>query len=531
MPLQERLHLRECMDGERREVEEPAMQVICISRGTLGGGRELAERLAKNLGCTCLSRERLIEAATNEGIQVGKLEMATMKPHIFGERLAVEREYYRAFLTAYLCEQAAEGQIVYHGRMGHMLLPGIDHVLSVRVVADYEQRIWRAVRDLRLDAVKARKYIAEVDEDRERWARFMYGVGCEDPDHFDVVINLHHMSVQNAASAITAVTQLPDFQVTPASQKAMEDQRLAAQSRVALARHERTSRSTFKVVADAGVVTVTYLPQDSRYAKFIPEALGPVGDISEIRTTMAATGILWIQERFDSTSEQFHDVAELATKWNAAVEILSLTPRDQDEESAVAPTGSFDVSEAGSAGQSDGGVEDDVEEVPSDDRGVKVTLGALAAAGCSGGGKTIRGAGQEVVESLGPSPSYSVVVVGDLFLDRNRAARVRMTREFQRFVGEHITAPVVGADDLKRRYLFGRRDVAKLAVFLVVVGALYFVVFSNQEVILRFASGQGGAGGFWAKILVAAAVVVFVPIVAQCYGTVAKSLMKLVKME
>jgi cytidylate kinase len=507
------------------------MQVICISRGTLSGGRELAERLAKNLGCVCLSRERLIEAATDEGIQVGKLEMATMKPHIFGERLAVEREYFRAFSTAYLCDEAVKDQIVYHGRMGHMLFPGIDHVLSVRVVADHQQRIWRAVRDLRLDAAKARKYIADVDEDRERWARFIYGVGYDEAAHFDVVINLHHMSVENAASALTAVAQLPDFQMTPASQKAMLDLRLAAQSRVALARHERTSRSTFKVVADAGLVTVTYLPQDSRYAKFIPEALEPVADVSEIRATMATTGILWIQEKFDSASETFHEVAELATKWNAAVDILSLTPRDQDEQQAGAPTGSFDLSESGSSGEYNAGVEDDVEEVPSDDKGVKSTLGALAAAGCSGGGKIIRGAAQDLVESLDPSPSYSVVVVGDLFLGKNHAARLRMTRELQRFVGEHITAPVVGADELKRRYLFGGRDVAKLAVFLVLVGALYSLVFANQEIILRFASGQWGGAGSWAKGLVAAAVVVFVPIVAQCYGTVAKSLMKLAKME
>jgi cytidylate kinase len=507
------------------------MQIVSISRGTLSGGRELAERLAKNLGCVCVSRERLIEAATDEGIQVSKLEMATMKPHIVGERLAVEREYFRAFLTAYLCDEASDDRIVYHGRMEHMLFPGIDHVLSVRVVTDQQQRIWRAVRDLRLDAAKARKYVADVDEDRERWTRFIYGAGYGEAAQFDVVINLHHMSVDNAASALTAVAQLPDFQVTPASQRAMGDLRLAAQSRVALARHERTAKSTFKVAAKAGLVTVTYLPQDARYARFIPEALEPVGGIREIRATMATTGILWIQERFDSASETFHEVAELATNWNAAVDIWSLTPRSQDEEEAGLPSAPVDVSEPGGSGQYNGGVEDDLEKPSSDDKGVKTTLGALAAAGCSGGGKMIRGAAQELVESLDPSSSYSVVVVGDLFLEKNHSARLRMTRELQRFVGEHITAPVVGADELKRRYLFGPRDMARLAVFLVVVGVLYFLVFTNQEIILRFASGQWWGAGFLAKGLVAAAVVLFIPVVAQCYGTVAKSLSKLAKME
>ena len=75
------------------------MQVICISRGTLGPGKELAELAAKKLDYACLSREELIEAATKEGIQVGKLEMAMVKPRAFSERLAIEREHYLAFCT------------------------------------------------------------------------------------------------------------------------------------------------------------------------------------------------------------------------------------------------------------------------------------------------------------------------------------------------------------------------------------------------------------------------------------------------
>jgi len=106
-----------------------------------------------------------------------------------------------------------------------------------------------------------------------------------------------------------------------------------------------------------------------------------------------------------------------------------------------------------------------------------------------------------------------------------------MTRELQRSVGEHITAPVVGTEELKTQYLFGRRDVARLAGFLAVVGVIYLLVFSNQKIILKFLSGQWGSEGLLVKILVALTVFLFVPIVAHCYGTVAKSLMKLVKME
>lgn len=505
------------------------MQIICISRGALSGGQELAGQLAKKLGCNCVSREELIEAAIKEGIQVGKLEMAMIKPRIFTERLAFEREHYRAFSTAYLCQRAAEGRLVYHGRTGHLLLPGISHVLTVRVLSDEEQRIWRVVKELNLDRARARKYLKEVDEDSRRWARSMYGIGWEDVAHYDLVLNLKHMNVENAATALLAAAQLPDFQMTPASEKAMMDLWLGAQARVALARHERTFQATFKVRSDDGVVTVAYLPKDFRFAEFIPEVLASVPGIREVRATMAETNILWVQERFDPASEAFQQVVELATKWNAAVELCRLAP--SDAEHAGAPRPADPAPEPAASAAYNGGIEDDVEEVASDDGGVKSTLEELAVAGRSGGSTVVYGEGQDLLGSLDRSRSYSLVVVDGLFLDKGHAARLRMTRELQRFVGEHITAPVVGADELRAQYLFGKRDVARLAGFLALVAALYFLVFSNQEAILGFLVGHWWGGAAAAKILVAVAVFLFVPLIAHSYGTVANSLMKLIKME
>jgi len=49
--------------------------------------------------------------------------------------------------------------------------------------------------------------------------------------------------------------------------------------------------------------------------------------------------------------------------------------------------------------------------------------------------------------------------------------------------------------------------------------------------VLQFLFGQWWGESSLAKILVAAAVFLFVPIVAHCYGTVANSVMKLIKME
>ena len=68
------------------------MRIICVSMGTYGGAKQVAHSLADKMGYPCLCREDLIEAATREGIQVGKLEMAMIKPRMFGEQLDIQCE-------------------------------------------------------------------------------------------------------------------------------------------------------------------------------------------------------------------------------------------------------------------------------------------------------------------------------------------------------------------------------------------------------------------------------------------------------
>jgi hypothetical protein len=92
------------------------------------------------------------------------------------------------------------------------------------------------------------------------------------------------------------MAQLPDFQMTPASSKALQDLHLGARARLALARDKRTHPAAVKVRADSGVVTVSYRPQDQVLARDIPSVLETVGGIRDLRITMATANLLWIHE-------------------------------------------------------------------------------------------------------------------------------------------------------------------------------------------------------------------------------------------
>ena len=49
---------------------------------------------------------------------------------------------------------------------------------------------------------EAREYIRQVDEERSRWTRFMYGKNLRDPELFDLCINLERVSFATACSML-----------------------------------------------------------------------------------------------------------------------------------------------------------------------------------------------------------------------------------------------------------------------------------------------------------------------------------------
>jgi len=501
-------------------------QIVCLSRGSLSRGKELAELLARKLDYAVLSREDLIEAAIREGIHVGKLETSMMNPRTFTERLARERDHYLAFSTAYLCDRIREGPLVYHGRTGHLLLRNISHVMRVRVVADDEYRLNATMRNLGIDRESALQYLVAIEEDRKSWVRSMYGVSWEDASQYDVVVNVERMSVENAASALVGMAQLPDFRMTPASLRTMEDLHLAARARVRLARDPRTARTGFTVVAHGGEITVTYLPHDMEVADDIRRVLDGLEAAREIHATMAATTILWVQETFDASSDAFSEVVEIAGKWNAAVELVRFAPAEASGVPEVVGTLTRPSPSTAVAG-----IEDDLDEEDADDGGLKATLDELARVGKSGGGRWVYGERASLVASCCGMVPHALVVLGTIYSDRDPAARVRLTRELRDSLASRMRVPIVTTDELRTHYFFGRRDLFRLTGYLAVVVIVYLLVLTHQEAVLAFLHGAGSDGSTLARLWVALAVFVFVPIVAFAYGSVARSLMKLIRME
>ncbi len=192
------------------------MAIITISRGSLSGGRALAERLADRLGYPRVAEDVLQDAARRLGVSKdavqGKFETA---PGLW-ERLRHERERYVLAVGSALAEAVLEGQAVYHGLAGQFLLRGLRGVLRVRLIAPLEMRV-QAVRagDPEMTEEAAAEFIRSVDQERRRRVKALYGEDVEDPSLYDLTVNLRTLSLDAACAVVEEAAAQPRFEVTP----------------------------------------------------------------------------------------------------------------------------------------------------------------------------------------------------------------------------------------------------------------------------------------------------------------------------
>ncbi len=500
------------------------MHIVCISRGTFAGGKELAESLARKLGVPCVGREELTDAATHARIPVGKIEMAIMRPRPLNEHLAVERDRFKAFVSAALAERALSTGLVYHGRTGHLALPNVPGVLRVRVVMDPENRVAQTMRRLGLSRHQAQRYNEQVDDGRRRWSRALYKVDCCDPDQYDVVASLERISADNAATALVAMAQLPEFQSTPVSRRALENLLLAGRCRVAVGEDPRTRPVDVRIRAVSGRVYATYPPRHADVANSITEVLERVDGVESVQCTMASTNILWIEERYDPASRALPQLLEIAAKWNAAVALVRLIPADS--EAAPEPSTSDDPS--GDWGEDAGILDDERDERPSlDDVGVAEVTSALLQDGRAGERRTVRGGMKELIQSLDRTATYSLVVVGNVFLNKDASVRKRMKRELEASVAESLQVPVISTSELEAQYLFGTQHFVRLIGLGLLTAATVALVWHEQVPVLRFLTAKG----IGHQLLATAVLLALIPTYAAIYGTFSQYLLRLMKFE
>ncbi len=216
----------------------------------------MAECLAANLGYRCIGRDAIVERAAVHGISQADLRKALESPPGFLERFSHNRYKYLALIQDALAQEVRTGKVIYHGLAGHLLLGSGNHILRTRVIAPLDFRVRLVHERLNYTRSEAIAYIQKMDEHRQRWTSYLYGVNWGDPTLYDLVLNLAQMSIDTACHIIEAAARRRCFELTPVCQRALEDLALASKVRATLAVTPETEGLELEASAHDGVVTL-----------------------------------------------------------------------------------------------------------------------------------------------------------------------------------------------------------------------------------------------------------------------------------
>src|SRR5213596_1052882 len=139
------------------------MSIVTVSHAAFTGGSEIAQKTALNLNYRCVNREVLLEASQRYGIPEAKFTEVLETQGHWWERWLESLRLYRITLQAAMCEMAQDGNLVYHGRAGQELFPGIRDVLRVLIILSMDYRIEQVREHRGLDRESARQFLKDLD--------------------------------------------------------------------------------------------------------------------------------------------------------------------------------------------------------------------------------------------------------------------------------------------------------------------------------------------------------------------------------
>ena len=205
------------------------MSIISISRGSNSYGKEIAEKLARQLGYECISREILLEASEQFHVPEIKLVHAIHDSPTILDRFTFGKEKYIAFIRAALFHHLQKDNVIYHGLAGHFFLQKVPHALKVRIIADMDKRIAIVMKRDQVSAEAAQRILTKDDEERRKWSHYLYGIDTTDSRLYDIVLRIGQLTVDDAIKIIVDAVQQHSFKTTAASQQIIDDMALAAQ--------------------------------------------------------------------------------------------------------------------------------------------------------------------------------------------------------------------------------------------------------------------------------------------------------------
>jgi Cytidylate kinase-like family len=198
---------------------------VCISSEDGTGALAAALLAARSLGLRLIDEDIVTRAAVEAGVDrevvadveqrksrltrllegLGSADMGTSyvvpESAVSGQPASDEL---RGLIKSVIEEAASAGDVMIVSHAASLALAGREDVLRVFVTASPETRRGRLAASLDLDPDEAARAIKRADAARADYIKRFYGIGTEQPTHYDLVINTDRLSPESAAQLIVA---------------------------------------------------------------------------------------------------------------------------------------------------------------------------------------------------------------------------------------------------------------------------------------------------------------------------------------
>jgi len=196
------------------------MPVITISRQLGSLGTEIAQRVAEELHYDYMDKDKIARALTDYGIPGPEVDRFDEKKPPFWETLSIQRKRYLHLIQALIYDFGGKGNVIIVGRGGQVLLKDLPGVLHVKIMAPFEVRVQRIMKQRGENEKQAVGSLRRSDRDSAGFIRAYFDVDWEDQDLYDLVINTRKLSVEAGARIILG--SIPALEIKEGEKKVQE---------------------------------------------------------------------------------------------------------------------------------------------------------------------------------------------------------------------------------------------------------------------------------------------------------------------
>ncbi len=192
--------------------------IITLGRQYGSGGKEIGEKLAKDLGIPFYDKELLTQAAEKSGMCREMFEIHDEKPassflyslvagSYAGDNTPINNKLFLAQFET-IKDLAEKGSCVILGRCADYALEKNPYVINVFIHGKLEKRVQRAIKVYNLDEKKAEEIVIKTDKKRASYYNFYSGKKWGSVGSYDLCINSSLSGIDGAVEVIKKLVEV-----------------------------------------------------------------------------------------------------------------------------------------------------------------------------------------------------------------------------------------------------------------------------------------------------------------------------------